>query len=240
MIRAAQRRRHAVPGARATPDRSHRLILASDVGPPCPSALLERGAFGHSTVRLPSVLVSADEGLVEVDGADSALATGLAGAGVRPLVVVGLASTLPGVSGCRAWRLGQPEHVRRVCDRAARRDRGPAPPPACRQHPGDLIPEGPRQPGRLGRRAHPPSRGDQRLAAVVVRPTCSLRPEAGRCRPCRRKRICRTQSVGLSPPDSSAGADFAGSSSRRIVSSISALRPLANAISVPMIANPAL
>lgn len=50
------------------------------------------------TVRFdsPAVLVSADEGLVEVDGADGALATGLARAGVRRLVVVGLASILPG------------------------------------------------------------------------------------------------------------------------------------------------
>ena len=49
----------------------------------------------------------------------------------------------------------------------------------------------------------------------------------------------RDQEVGLSPLDTSDGAVFAGSSRRRIVSSISAFRPLANEITVPVIANPA-
>jgi hypothetical protein len=49
------------------------------------------------------------------------------------------------------------------------------------------------------------------------------------------------RSVSLPVPlDASGGADFAGSSRRRIVSSISVFRALANEIAVPMIANPAL
>ena len=53
-------------------------------------------------------------------------------------------------------------------------------------------------------------------------------------------RSCRDQQACLPPLDTSGGADFAGSSRRRIVSSISSFRALANEIAVPMIANPAL